>query len=222
MTIVDRLTQQAPGVMAIASAPIGRYRVFDRCVDRVHAPIGTIKEWEIGLSTAANYNKAVRTTLKHDRGWLWLMDDDHVFPPDILLNLLERDVDIVTPLYLRRVPPFVPVVHSDAARGYLRYDFSYIEGKTGLLDVTEEATLPTGGMLIRRAVLEAMKDPWFEQGQIDPEYGSWDLHFCEKARHAGFKLHLDTDNRLGHIIHVAVWPDRDENNVYSPDIRMPG
>jgi len=215
----DRLAKQKPGIIGIASAPIGRYRIFDWAIDRVISPVGTVREWGIGLSVPANYNKSCRAVLESDAEWLWLMDDDHIMDQDILLNLLERDVDIVTPLYLRRVAPFDPVVHSDEGQDYYRYNFKYLSGKSGCVDITESGTMPTGGMLIRRNVLEAMKDPWFEHGKIDPEYGSWDLYFCAKAVKAGFKLHLDLDNVMGHIIHCAVWPVKGEDGEYSPDIR---
>lgn len=147
------------------------------------------------------------------------MDDDHVFTEDVLVNLLERDADIVTPLYLRRRAPFLPVLHGDESREYARYNFNYLKGKSGLVDMTADGTLPTGGMLIRSHVLKAIPNPWFETGQIDSEYGSWDIYFCEKARKAGFKLYVDTDNCMGHLVTLALWPVRDEQGNWGYDIR---
>ena len=206
MDIQERLAKQDGGYVGIACADLARYTAFDIAFDHVKFPPDTAYRRLPGLSVAANYNAAVRAMFEADKAWLWIMDNDHVFPPDILLNLLERDVDIVTPLYLRRLAPFLPVLHGDESRGYTRYNFNYLKGKSGLVDVTADGTLPTGGMLIRRRVLEMLTDPWFETGQIDSEYGSWDIYFTEKARKTGFKLHVDTDNCMGHIMPLALWP----------------
>lgn len=217
----ELLAKHPAGLIGICTGPVGRYRDFDWCVDKIIAPLGSVKQIQIGLEIPFNYNELARATLAARLDWLWLLDDDHVFPPDLLLNLLGRNVDIVTPLYLRRRPPFLPVLHGDATRKFVRYNFNYLRGQTGLVDLTADGAAPTGGMLIRRRVLEKMADPWFEYGQINTELGSWDIYFCEKARQAGFSLYVDADNTMGHLIHVAVWPIRDAEGIYSPDIRMP-
>ncbi len=221
MDLAERLKLQPSGYVGIATGDTGRHIGFNMAFDHVKFPPGTPFRRFPGLSVAANYNKAVRAMLESDAQWLWLMGDDHVFPEDILANLLERNVDIVTPLYLRRQSPFLPVLHGDESREYCRYNFNYLKGRSGLIDVTTDGTLPTGGMLIRRHVLEAVSDPWFETGQIDPEYGSWDIYFSEKARKAGFKLFVDTDNPMGHIVPLALWPIRDEDGDWGYDIRHP-
>jgi len=218
MDIQERLAAQKPGFIGIVTADTGRYIAFNISWDHVKLPPRSSFRRIPGISVAANYNIAVRDMLEGAASWLWLMDDDHVFPEDILLNLLERDVDIVTPLYLRRRAPFLPVLHSDKSREYTRYNFNYLKAKSGLVDVTADGTLPTGGMLIRREVLEAIDDPWFETGQIDSEWGSWDIYFSEKARKAGFKLFVDTDNAMGHVVPLALWPVQ-ENGDWRYDIR---
>jgi len=220
LTLQDRLAKQEGGFCGIATADTGRYIGFQIAWDHVKVPPGTAYRRLPGLSVAANYNRACRLMLEQNRPWVWLMDDDHFFGEDLLINLLERDVDVVTPLYLMRSFPFDPVLHRDESRGWGRYSFEYLQGKEGLLDVTADATIPTGGMLIRRHVLEAIEDPWFETGQIDSEWGSWDIYFSEKVRKAGFKLHLDLDNTMGHITPLCLWPVRDEDGNWRYDIRQ--
>ena len=219
ITLSDRLSAQPGGYAGIACADLARFTAFDICWDQVKLPQGTAFRRFPGLSVAANYNAACRAMLATEAEWLWLMDNDHVFPPDQLVKQLEREVDIVTPLYLRRLAPFLPVLHGDESRGYIRYNFNYLKGKSGLVDVTAAGTLPTGGMLIRRPVLETVSDPWFETGQIDTEYGSWDIYFSEKARKAGFRLYVDTDNPMGHIVPLALWPVQDGEGTWRYDIR---
>jgi len=39
---------------------------------------------------------------------VFFMDDDHTFAPDLLLNLLARNVPVIQPLVLSRYGPFAP------------------------------------------------------------------------------------------------------------------
>lgn len=216
--LAERLVEQPAGVVGVASHQLGRYREFDKCLNEVWIPPNSIRDWYLGLCVPRNYNDAIKTTLEFAKEWLWILDDDHVFPRELLLNLLERDVDIACPLYVRRCPPFKPVLHADAKGEFRRYDWDYLNGKSGLVDITADGSAPTGGMLIRRRVLEKLQYPWFESGKIDPELGSWDIWFCEKARQAGFKIYVDTDNTIGHIMHMALWPQRNEDGTYQHQV----
>lgn len=213
--------EQGKGIIGIATAFLGRYREFDVCVNKVQAPKGTDIVWNMGVNIAHHYNNMVREMLKDDEfQWIWILGDDHTFPSDLLVKLLDRNVDIVIPLCLRRKARFPPVLHSNAEAGYKPLGFDVLNGKSGLVDITQ-ITAGNAGMLIRRNVCETMDEPWFENGKTNPEMGGCDLWFCEKARKAGFKIWLDTDNTIGHLTHVAVYPYRDENNIYGPDIRTP-
>jgi hypothetical protein len=77
-------------------------------------------------------------------------------------------------------------------------------------------------MLISRRVFEALEDPWFEMGKINPEYGSPDLWFAKKAVLAGFDIWLDMDHPIGHMSHMSVWPYQDpETNEWKAEMRYP-
>jgi hypothetical protein len=213
--------EHTKGAIGIATGHLGRYREFDTCVNSVVAPTGTEITWAMGINIASNYNAVIRDMLNGDFAWIWILGDDHAFDRMLLMRLLDRHVDIVVPLCLRRQMPFLPVFHTSAETGYKPAGWEVVQGKAGLIDITDTHTYGNAGMLIRRHVLTTMVDPWFEVGQINTELGSSDLYFCEKARQAGFRIHIDTDNRIGHIFHAVVWPDSDANNNYTPDIRMP-
>ena len=60
-------------------------------------------------------------------------------------------------------------------------------------------------MLIKRRVLEAIDDPWFEPSQ-DAVGLNEDLNLCRKIREAGFTLWCDPTALLGHISHYTVYP----------------
>lgn len=214
-------TEFPPGVIGVASSFLGRYREFDVSVSNIVVPQGTVVEWRLGVNIAHNFNNTIRSMLSSGAQWVWILGDDHVFLPNTLLNLLRRKVDVVVPLCLRRSSPFLPVLHTSVSGGCARLDWSFLEGKSGLVDISDIAA-GNAGMLIQRRVIETMSEPWFETGQINSELGSPDLWFCEKLRNYGIKLHLDLDNPIGHITHAAVWPSKNDQGQYVVDIRVPG
>jgi len=215
VTLPERASAFGPGHIGIASHFLGRYREFDACMARVVSPPGSSYQFYMSVDVCTNFNHMIRRLMKHDNfEWLWILGDDHLFMEDILVNLLERNVDIVTPLCCRRLAPYYPILHRDGAEGIdcrsYPEPWNEIKGKTGLMDWT--GTSGNAGMLIRRKVLEAMSDPWFENGKVSPGVGASDLYFWHKAHQYGFKTYLDLDNSLGHLTHVAVWPHYTEES----------
>lgn len=184
------------GTVAVTADEAGRFTRFAISMQGLQMPGGSKTTWTVGNDIAGNRNRAVEGM---DGDWIWFIDDDHSFPPSILLRLLARDVDIVAPICLRRVQPFLPVACvDDLCLDVTRY------GKDELVEVQHTGS---SGMLIRRAVLEEIEAPWFELGNGVSE----DVDFCRKARAAGFSIHVDMAVRLGHITTAIVLP------AWSPD-----
>jgi hypothetical protein len=146
-------------------------------------------------------NKFVDTALKAGHDYLFFNDDDTLLPPKALERLLERNLDIVSGLYYRRVPPLDPVAFVDDPT----------VGGTGIAPIKSHGTglmpvdyVGAGCLLISRKVLEAIQYPWFKWSRNDqriplPERISEDLYFCKKAREAGFQIHLDASVRCLHV-----------------------
>lgn len=208
------------GVIGIATADIGRYRAFDQCLYKTEMPEGTRIDWQEGNHISGNFNAMCRTALEGDYGWLWILDDDHVWHPSLLRALLERDVDIVFPLCVGRSSPWYPVVYEDKSNNYENVSFDWLNGKSGLVEVTDKV-LGNGFMLIKRNVLEVMGDPWFEDGKTSPGAGGCDLYFCQKALDLGIKLHVDLENITGHLTYNAMWPERGEDGMHRPVMHTP-
>jgi GT2 family glycosyltransferase len=141
--------------------------------------------------------------------WMWFQADDHNFASSTLTRLLDREVDVVVPLMCKKSPPFGMVIYSDEivqtvhGREYPGYNEIGVEDipPKGLLEVHAAGS---GSMLVRKHVLDAVGDPWFEssQGQITND----DLEFCRKIREAGFKIYVDTEVMVGHIGQFTVYP----------------
>lgn len=203
------------GLIGVATGETGRYRIFDIALASVTKPECSDIYWGMGVNVPGNFNNIIRETLSKDYDWVWILGDDHYFPKNLLMNLLDRNVDIVAPLYTRRHKPFYPMIHDSIDNGMAVKDWDFLEGKQGLIELPDN-NIGNAGMLIRRKVIEYMKYPWFENGKYNSETGC-DLWFCEKAKKLGFKLYLDLDNTLGHIVNSVVWPKND-NGEWTYDI----
>jgi hypothetical protein len=209
------------GIIGVATGEIGRYRLFDICLARVKKPEGSEIIWQMGVDIPGNYNKIFQSVLDGDYEWAWILGDDHVFPEDLLMKLLDRNVDIVVPLCSKRQKPFEPVLNesnnnSGIINGMKKRDWDFLKNKTGILELNDSNT-GNAGMLVRRNVIESMHYPWFENGKFSGGTGC-DLWFCEKAKQWRFKLYLDLDNIIGHIIPSVVWP-KNNNGEWSAEVR---
>lgn len=208
-----------PGLIGVASNTMGRYREFDISLRTVSSPDKSVVAYEIGCDIAFNFNNLCRRVLKDNSlQWLWVLGDDHIFKPDTLTKLLERNVNIVTPLCLKRSSPFQPVIYKVNDGKHYPAGLDYIKNETGLFEVD---ACGNAGMLIRRNVIEEIADDWHRVGWLEAEHGGSDLYFCKRARDHGFKLYVDLDNPIGHIAHMAVWPMKNEQDHILPEY-VPG
>jgi len=210
-----------PGVVGIVTSSLGRYREFDMALGSLTVPDGSQVTWQSGLNICLNFNGILRQMLADPKyKWAFTLGDDHTFSPDILLRLLKHDVDVVVPLVARRLPAYDPVLHEAAKNGYQRIYWNYFDDKDGLIDITHK-TVGNAGMLIKREVIEGIREPWFEAGKMHPELNTPDLWFSEKLRAHGFKTYMDLNTTIGHITHTAVWPQK-RNGKWGVVIRSAG
>lgn len=155
-------------------------------------PLGSAVVWSYGPSTiAANRNRLVKTLLRNPRiqdlDWICMCDSDALPKRNTILKLLGRNVDVVGALYCIREPPYKfgfgapldPVPEPMLLEGLLEVEW-----------------VGTHCLLIRRRVLERLKEPWFDH--FGPGYGE-DVYFCRKARRAGFHVFVDLDVEVGHM-----------------------
>lgn len=212
MTEVPTLAPNA-GVIGVLAQETARFSMFPASLTSTLKPHGTTVRWQFGHSIAANQNDLVRYTLSQPWAqWLWLLGDDHSWSPDLLVKLLEHDRDIVVPLCLMRNTPFKPVANiGKVGDGPWRRRLNLGDHPDGGLVPIHSAG--SGGMLIKRSVLEAVADPWFESPA--GEHLGEDFVFCDKARDAGAELFCDLDANLGHITTAVVWPVKLEEEGFS-------
>jgi hypothetical protein len=181
------------GTVGVVASEAARYTQFAIALSALEMPGDSVLRWVISGDRVSGQNELVKN-LHGD--WLFIMGDDHAFGPGLLRQLLAHDVDVVVPLCLSRRTPFNPYCFQKRD-GMVPLDLSACPSK-GLVEVEAAGS---AGMLIRRHVLEAVGDPWFEymsEGE--------DIAFCDKARAAGFKIHVDLGAPLGHIASTILWP----------------
>lgn len=212
-----------PGIIGIPSHHLGRYREFEQCLTSLVLPRGSRVDWGLGQNTAHNMNQFIRSVIDKDFEWLWIIGDDHVFPPDIVYQLLKRNKDVVVPFCCRRTYPYIPVVHDSFGEDgkWLSVEYDWYKDKSGLVNLNDDSKLVgNAGMLIKKKVLESIPDPWFEVGKIHPEFNTPDLWFAKKVAEK-FNLWLDMDHTIGHLSHMAVWPYQDDDGSWKAEMRYP-
>ena len=193
-----------PGAVIVPCQETARYHRFTISLANLELPAGSHVIFGIGTSIVDNLNCSIRA-LRDEDEWVWIVGDDHVFPSDTLMRLLDRELDMIVPLCARRGPPF-PLVHygeplfeGSPHHRVLQLDDLPDGDDTFLVEATGSL------MLIRRCVLDVVGDPWFTNtpGKMDEEFG-----FCAKVRAAGYGIHVDPTVTVGHIGEIVTWPSR--------------
>lgn len=135
------------------------------------------------------------------------LDDDAVFPPDVVRRLLNHDKEIVTALAYQRRPPHWPCIFELGPEGLLGAPLEGWE-RTGLrrVDVSGFHCSMIKTSVIRK-MREGLKDaqgnvtvPGTRQyfGGFENKVGE-DFAFSLNAKKYGIQLHCDTDLISGHI-----------------------
>lgn len=165
-----------------------------------NVPPNTASEFSLTGDRILGRNKLAKMAVERGMEWLFFLDDDHTFGPDLLKRLLAHDVPVVGALYLQRQMPFLPIAYAEKDENdvYWPVDLN-AHGPDDLITVRG---LGTGGMLIRTEVFRALEYPWFEHGRA-----SEDLMFCDRVYEAGLgPIYCDLGARMGHLSPAALWP----------------
>lgn len=196
-------SKHPPGAVCLITGDLTRYAVAMQSIMGLKVPPGTHMPWNMGMLVARSLNGALQSMISTPSlQWAWIMGDDHTFDPDVLLRLLDRELDVVAPLCLNRLPPMDPTIvdHSMTRMKYLEE-----LPLSGIYRLTADETCGDAGLLIRRKVLEAIPAPWYDH-RISGAVASEDQAFVQRIKDAGFDVHIDIDTRIGHIGHSVFEP----------------
>lgn len=200
----------AKGLIGISTAEQGRYSAFYASLSGLQRPAGDIiSVFACSAVISQNRNNITQEALNQDADWVLYLDDDHILRGNTLTRLLAADKDVISAHYCQRQQPFNPVL-MDVELPDRTYLWKQLSPKEH--GITEVKAVGAGCLLVKRAVLEALKPPYWTLGQINPASWGDDLDFCTRVRAAGFKIYCDLDAHIGHIMTGVVWPERDEKS----------
>ena len=220
-------SKHPPGVVALITGDLTRYGISMQSIMALQVPPGSLNAWNMGVLIARGLNSAFQTMIdRPEMQWVWVMGDDHTFEPEVVLRLLDREVDIVAPLCLNRLPPMDPTIveHDHEPIGRMKYLEDLPASGLYRLKPSDPAngivgeTCGDAGLLIRRRVLEAIPAPWYDK-RISGAIAAEDQAFVQRVKDAGFDVHIDLDVQIGHIGQVDFRP---VNKNGKWEVRMTG
>lgn len=145
-------------------------------------------------------NDLARMSLQMEADYVFWLDSDMVFQPDTLVRMMntlqEKDLDFLTGLYFRRVPPYSPVL-------FKRLEMDKGVCKWSEFDVLPEELFEVGGCGFGCVLMktEMFIDIQSTHGNMFAPIGNngEDLAFCMRARECGYKLWCDPSVLCGHV-----------------------
>lgn len=143
-----------------------------------------------------NRNMICDQALQSQAEWLFMLDNDVEFPPDILDRLLAVADPIERPIlgavYFTQINGYWMPVWLEQVDGVGRMPVEQIT----IGEIKELDAIGMGCTLIHRTVLEKMKAehsddpwPWFNHDLIDGGRAGEDVSFCNRAKKMGLKIH---------------------------------
>jgi len=165
-------------------------------------------------SPAQNRNILIEKALELEIERIFFVDDDIVPRPDLLENLRQHDVDVVSGLMFQRNYPHTPLI------------FKGIRDKDGavfprLLKPEEDDQLieidaaGLGCCLVKTDVFRKMEPPWIRLGELTLDGWCDDIGFFKRAREKGIKSYCDLSQRVGHTASVTVWPNKQDGKWFT-------
>lgn len=171
-----------------------------------------------GCGMARNRIAADALNGGYDR--VMMVDNDISLPADALANLVDADKDIVMGWYLTRHGDGMKTTAfklGDGWEAYMADELLAIQG------VTEIKGGGMGCCMFKPWVFARLIFPWFEWTDWDWEpvsakdvyeladrfrSGGEDVNFCDNARAAGLRIHVDPRVACGHEFREVRWPGR--------------
>lgn len=189
--------------------------------------------WMIGGSLIVlERNQAVNHFLASDAEWIWFIDTDQTFPPD----LLERMMSVADAVDRPIVGAPVWVFRKEAGELKIGVNvFDVVEGG-GFVPLAETSTeqdrieqvaaVGTGCLLVHRSALERMQAHSVEMGGSRESGWFWllwappdhtegeDLWFCRLAARCGIPVFVDWLNVLGHLKPMLLHGGMDASTIH--------
>lgn len=145
-------------------------------------------------------NDIARKAVTNEYDYVFWLDSDMVFEPFVLIRLMDtlqkNNLDFVTGIYFRRVPPFTPVLFDKLEMNGNLCKWTGFE-KGFPPDLFEIGGCGFGAVLMKT---DMFLDVQHKFGNMFCPIGNTgeDVAFCWRARQCGFKLWADPNVIFGH------------------------
>lgn len=187
------------------------------CMDQVPAPfcqslaqLKKVGECVLAMKSGSliytSRNSLATMAIQMDADYVFWLDSDMVFQPDTLVKMMDtvqkHDIDMLTGLYFRRVPPYSPVLF-DKLEMRTKTVLDWSEFKTIPEDLFEVGGCGFGCVLVNTEVLISVQG---KHGNMFAPMGNngEDIAFCIRARDCGYKIICDPSIICGHVGYSVV------------------
>lgn len=150
-------------------------------------------------------NSLATAAIQSEADYVFWLDSDMVFKPDTLVRMMEtlkeKDLDILTGLYFRRVPPYSPVLFEKLDIEGVKADYAeYDRIPDSLFEV---AACGFGCVLMKTDVFFDVQSKF---GNMFAPIGNngEDVAFCWRARECGYRIFCDPSVICGHVGYSVV------------------
>lgn len=161
--------------------------------------------FNVGSLVYTSRNKLAQTAIEQETDYIFWLDSDMVFNPDILERMMktmqENNLDFLSGLYFRRVPPYSAVLFDklDIADGRCEWS-NFEEIPTGLF---KAGGVGFGCVLMKTDVAFDVFSKYLDMFSPLANVGE-DLSFCWRARQCGYDIWVDPSITLGHVGHAII------------------
>ncbi len=144
------------------------------------------------------------------------LDDDHIYPDNLILKLLSHKKDIVLGVTTKSVPPFTQTQYKKIDNTKVNVEGNICEFKEGEEGLEKIGASGMVGSLIKLNVFDKIGYPFYsreyhKEGNVVTETGE-DIYFCRKLKETGIDIWCDKSLSYPHQIKQA-FADRGEVTI---------
>ena len=145
-------------------------------------------------------DRICQRTMREHFDYMLQIDSDMTFPPDDLCRFLDRNVDVITGVYVGKEEKHKPVLFTELHKDDENCGpYGLKHGLNELMkdDLFEVAGCGAGFLLVREHIIRLMrihKHEWFRPYDGLGE----DVSFCQRCTEMGIKIYADKSIPMGH------------------------
>lgn len=145
-------------------------------------------------------DRICQRTMREHFDYMLQIDSDMTFPPDALCQLIDRNVDVITGVYVGKEEHHKPVLFTELHKDDANCGPYGL--KSGLAELMREDLFTVAGcgagfLLVREHIIRLMrihKHEWFRPYDGLGE----DVSFCQRCTEMGIKVYADKTIPMGH------------------------